>query len=338
VQVFERICTEVFWEGHGRAFEFFGGVPRRITYDNEGILIAQILGARQRKFSHGFLQLQSHYLFEEHFCRVRRANEKGVVEAMVKYARLNYLVPVPQVSSLEELNAQLLQRCRQDLKRRLRAQGVSKEELLREDRLAFLPLPAAPLDACRKVSTASNSLSLVRFDCNDYSVPVRYAHHPVLVKGYVERVEVYHRDRLLATHPRLWGKEDVRFEPVHYLALLERKPGALDYARPLQTWDLPECFGILRRRLERERAGEGTREYIQVLRLLEKHDLPALTQAVEKGLGCGALTRDAIAQFLIPREDWRQTTFRLDGHPHLRHVRVAATRVSAYAELLGGGR
>ena len=338
VQVFERICTEVFWEGHRRAFEFFGGVPWRITYDNERIFVRDILGAHRRKLSHGFLQLQSHYLFEEHFCRVRRASEKGVVEGMVKFARQNFLVPVPQVHHLEQLNEQLAQQCRNDLSRRLRGKSASTEVLLRDDQGALLPLPAAPFDACRKVSTAPNSLSLVRFDCNDYSVPVGYAHHPVVVKGYTDRVELYHKDQFLAVHPRRWSKEDVHFEPVHYLALLERKPGALDHARPLQAWNLPECFGVLRRRLEQDCQGEGTREYIRVLRLLEKHELPVLSQAVEKGLRCGALTRDAIAQFLIPQEDWRQTTFQLDGHPHLRHVQVAETRVSAYEELLGGGR
>jgi len=125
---------------------------------------------------------------------------------------------------------------------------------------------------------------------------------------------------------------------LQYLALLERKNGALDHALPLQEWDLPECFEILRRRLEQSLQGEGTREYIQVLRLLEKYKLPSLSQAVEKGLRYGALTRDAIAQFLIPQEDYAQSTFRLDGHPHLRHVQVAKTRVSVYGELLGGQR
>lgn len=338
VQVFERICMEVFQEACRRAFEFFGGVPRRITFDNESILIAQMLGAHKRKASDGFLQLQSHYLFAEHFCRVRRPNEKGVVEAMVRYARSNFLVPVPQVRSLEELNDQLRVRCEEDLSRRLRGKAFSKGELLEEDRAAFLPLPASPFDACRKRSTTSNSLSLVHFEGNDYSVPVAHAHHPVVVKGYVDRVEISCKDVHLASHVRLWSKEEVRFEPVHYLALLERKPGALDHARPLREWDLPECFGVLRRRLEQEQEGKGTREYIRVLRLLEDHKLEALSRAVEEGLRCGALTRDAIAQFLIPVEDWRQTVFHLEGHPHLRHVKVTETCVSAYMELLGGGR
>ena len=126
-------------------------------------------------------------------------------------------------------------------------------------------------------------------------------------------------------------------DPVHYLAILERKPGALDDARALQGWDLPECFAVLRRRLETERAGEGTREYIRVLRLLEKHSLRSLSGAVEKGLRSGALIRDAIAQYLIPQEDWRRTSFRLEGREHLRGVKLSATDVSVYSALLRGG-
>ena len=339
LQVFERICTEVLWEAHRRAFEFFGGVPSRITYDNEKIAVIQILSAHGRKLTDGFLQLQSHYLFQAHFCRVRRANEKGSVESDIRYGRQNFLVPVPQPRELEELNGQLVPRCHEDLACQSRGKVGRRGERLREDQAAFLPLPAAPFDACRKISTTVSSLSLIRFDRNEYSVPVRYAHSTVVVKGYTDRVEVCRKDERIAVHKRLWGKDGVAFDPVHYLALLERKPGALDHARPLEGWDLPEGFSILRRRLEdeEEREGGGTREYIRVLRLLEKHSLPALARAVKKGLNVNALTRDAIAQFLLPQEDWRQTTFRLEGREHLRHVRVARTNVAQYGTLLAAG-
>jgi hypothetical protein len=140
----------------------------------------------------------------------------------------------------------------------------------------------------------------------------------------------------VARHARIWEAEQVCFEPLHYLALLETKPGALDHARPLAGWTLPECFLLLRRRLEAERDGDGTREYIKVLRLLENHPLPKLRAAVEAALEVGALTRDAVAQFLYPREDWRATRFSLDGHPHLRHVRVAAPNLASYMDLVGG--
>jgi len=94
--------------------------------------------------------------------------------------------------------------------------------------------------------------------------------------------------------------------------------------KPLAGWELPECFATLRRRLEDERAGDGTREYIRVLRLLEKHSLPDVRRAVEQALRVGVVIRDAVAQFLWPQEPWRVTVFRFDGHPHLRHVQVAA--------------
>lgn len=333
VQVFERVTTEAMWEGHLRAFDLFGGVPWRITYDNDTVLVAGVIG-RDRKLTRGFLQLQSHFLFDHHFCQVRRANEKGVVEGTVKYARLNFLVPVPEVRDLDDLNARLVEACRCDLRRRLRGRGAPKETFLIEDQEKFLPLPEAPFDACRKVSTTASSLSLVRFDTNDYSVPVRWGHHPVVIKGYVDRVAICHRAEVIAEHRRLWVREQVSFNPLHYLPLLERKPGALDHARPLEGWDLPACFDVLRRRLEARDGGEGTREFIRVLRLLERHPMASLTRAIEKGLRIDAPTRDAIAQFLVPREDWRAVAFRLDGREHLRLVRIEMTNVRAYGDLL----
>ena len=301
--------------------------------------VSKILGGgKERRLTQGFLQLKSHYLFGHHFCRVARGNEKGVVEGLVKFTRLNFFVPVPQVRDLAELNGYLRQRCVTDQQRQLRGQTGTKARLLTEEQQAFLPLPVSPFEACRKVSTQANSLSLVRFDGNDYSVPVRWAHHPVVVKGYCDRVVLCAGGNEMAQHDRIWANEQVRFEPLHYLALLERKPGALDHARPLQGWTLPACFGLLRRRLEAEREGEGTREYIKVLRLLEQHSLSRLRAAVEQALAVGAITRDAVAQFLYPREDWRTTLFSLDGHPHLRQVRVAAPDLTSYRELVGGAR
>ncbi len=334
VQVFERECTESFWEGHLRAFEFFGAVPRRISYDNSKVAVGKIIGSRERKLTDGFLQLQSHYLFEEHFCLPARPNEKGVVEGIVRYARANFLVPVPQVRDLEELNAKLLEACERDMERKLRGKRAVKKELLAEERAVMLALPPIPFEASRKRSTCVSSLSLVRFECNDYSVPVRCAHHPVVVEGSCRQVVIFCGGQEVARHRRIWDKEQVSFEPVHYLALLEKKPGALDFARPLSGWQLPQCLQVLRRRLESQCGGEGTREYIRVLRLLEKHPMAALQQAVVSALRVGGLTREAIAQYLYPQEDYGSRTFRLDGHPHLRHVRVAAPDLGAYSELL----
>jgi len=340
VMAFERECTETFWEAHVRAFEYFGGVPTRIAYDNSKVAVAQIVGSRQRRITEGFGQLVSHYLFDHHFCLVRRPNEKGVVEGVIKYARLNFFVPVPQVRDLDELNAHLLEACRSDLNRRLRGQSGTKAELLAEERSAFRSLPATPFDACRARGGRANSESLVRFDDNDYSVPVEYAHHPVTVRGYFDRVEIGYQEKLIAVHRRCWGRQQVRFQPLHYLPLLERKPGALDHARPLAGWQLPPCFAVLRQRLEADPGHEGTREYIRVLRLLELHPISELERAVQKGLQTRTHGRDGIVQFISPApplEAWGRTTFTLDGREHLRQVKVATTDVEAYSRLLSVG-
>ena len=333
VQVFERECTETFWEGHVRAFRYFEAVPSRISYDNSTVAVAQMLGGRQRKLTDGFLQLQSHYLFEEHFCLAARGNEKGVVEGMVRYTRSNFLVPVPQVRSLDELNARLEQSCRDDLERRLRGQGRRKAELLIEDVAAMRQLPSVAFEARRVQATRASNLSLVRFDCNDYSVPVRCAHREVVVKGDCESVRIYHKDQPVAEHRRIWEKEQVRFDPVHYLALLERKPGALDFARPLEGWNLPGCFGILRRRLEADHGGEGSKEYIAVLRLLENHPLARLEVAVNAALDLGCARRELIEQYLYG-DDHEAGAFQLDGHQHLKLVKVSCTDPGDYTSLL----
>jgi transposase len=336
VMAFERECTESYWEGHAEAFEFFGGVPTRISYDNSKVLVSKIIGPRGRKLTEGFLQLQSHYLFREHFCRVRRANEKGVVEGVVKFTRLNFFVPVPQVRDLDELNGKLAEMCRKDLQRRLRGKTGIKAERLKEDQSAFLPLPPAAFDACRKQPTRANSLSLVRFDDNDYSVPVSYAHHEILAKGYVDRVTLCHKDRVVAEHVRSWGKEGVFFDYRHYLPLLVRKPGSVDHARPLADLNLPECFETLRRRLQgmEKKQGEGLREFIRVLRLLEDYPMDRLRKAVEKTLVIHAHSREAVLQFLVPRFSWRNTTFLLDGRKYLRLVKVGKPDLSVYRNLL----
>jgi hypothetical protein len=177
---------------------------------------------------------------------------------------------------------------------------------------------------------------LVRFDDNDYSVPVAYAHREILVKGYVDRVVMVHKQCIVAVHRRSWGKEGVFLNCLHYLQLLERKPGAIDHARPMADLNLPGCFDVLRRRLENEqqKQGDGTREFIRVLRLLEDYPMSRLQQAVEKGLAMRVHSRDAIAQFLSPRPSLQRSTFLLDGQKHFCRVQVDKPDVSAYRALL----
>jgi transposase len=334
MQAYPRECTESFQEGHKQAFEFFGGVPTRISYDNSKIAVAKITGSRDRKLTREFLRLQSHFLYESHFCLVRRANEKGSVENLVGYGRRNFLVPVPKVDSLQQLNDELMRRCTTDLDRTLRGKSGCKRERLQEERTAMLDLPRQSFDARKVTQAAANSLSLVRFDSNSYSVPVQYAHRNLAVVASVDQVRLVFDGRLVARHERHWAREQHVFEPIHYLALLEKKPGGLDYARPLESWDLPECFPLLRRRMETEPTGLGTREYIRTLRLLENTSLKQLTAAVEYALDIGIHDADSIRVILEYRREAPVGLFSLDGRPHLKTIAVTATDVSAYQTLL----
>src|SRR5215472_6885976 len=337
VRAYPKECTESFQDGHVQAFDHFGGVPTHISYDNSKVAVAAVTGARGRAPTREFLRLASHFLFAYRFCRVRRPNEKGHVEAMVGFARRNFLVPVPAADSWEALNVVLAERCRQDLSRKVRGKDKPKGELLADERGSLRPLPASGFEARRVEFADASSLSLVRFDGNDYSVPTAYAHHPITIVGGLDEVRLVCRDRLVARHRRLWGKEHVTFDPVHYLALLERKPGAFDHARPLAGWDLPGAFGVLRRRFEAAWGEAGVRHFIQVLRLLEKCSLDELAAAVERALAIGATTADAVRVLLEVTREAPVALFRLDGRPHLAGVTVPRLDLAAYHALRAGG-
>lgn len=337
VAAFPAECTETFQEGHARAFAHFGGVPARVSYDNSRLAVAAIVGQRGRTPTREFLRLQSHFLFEHHFCRVRRPNEKGHVEAMVGFARRNFLVPIPEADSWEGLNAELTRRCEADLVRRVRGEGETKADRLGRDRAALRPLPGERFEARRVELSTANTLSLVRFDRNDYSVPTAYAHHPITAVGGIDVVRLLCRDEVVATHRRHWGRERTVFDPVHYLALLERKPGAFDHARPLADWPLPECLAVLRRRFETTWGQPGLRHFIRVLRLLEHASLAELAAAVERALAFGVTTADGVRVLLEQTRETPVPLFPLDGRPHLAGVSVPAPDLSAYHAVRTGG-
>jgi transposase len=333
---YPRECTETFHAGHVAAFNFFGGVPTRISYDNSKIAVAKHTGPHDREVTAEFCRLQSHFLFGAHFCRVRQAQEKGHVENGVGYVRRNFLVPVPNVPTWQELNSRLEQDCIRDRQRPVAGQSEPIESLLGADRAAFLALPAEPFEPRRLEVVAINSLSLGRFDCNDYSVPTRYAYQTLTATGTPDLVRFLHRATVVAEHRRCWGKRQTLFDPLHYLALLERKPGALDHARPLAGWTLPDCFATLRQRLEQANPTAGTRQYIGVLRLLENADLPALTKAVERALALGVRDADAVRLLLLQQAERPAEPFDLSGRPALLAVSVPAVNLSGYSQLLAG--
>ena len=336
VAAFPAETTEAFLEGHVRAFAYFGGVPTRILYDNTKIAVARILGGQERQRTRAFSELASHYLFASKFGRPAKGNDKGKVEGLVGYARRNFMVPVPRFSSWEEWNDHLAQQCRARRERRLRGHAETIGERFERDRAALLPLPAAPYEACEKVTARVNSLSLVRYRANDYSVPTQYGHHQVLVRGYVHEVVISCASEVVARHPRSYEREAVIFDPLHYLALIEEKTRALDQAAPLEGWPLPACYLQLRRLLEARLNKHGSREYVQVLRLLETFTMEEVTHAIEEALQLGTIGFDAVKHLLLCQIERRPPRLDMQNYPHLPLAQVRTTQAGDYMTLLGG--
>jgi transposase len=336
VQAYPAETSEAFCEGHNVSFAFFGGVPRSILYDNSKLAVARILGDGTRQRTKVFSELQSHYLFADRFGRPGKGNDKGKVEGLVGYARRNFMVPIPHAASFAEFNAYLLECCRRRLNDRLRGHGETIGERLGRDREALLPLPPAPYDACDKQAARVNSLSLVRYRGNDYSVPTAYGHREVLVRGYVHEVVIACGAEAIARHPRSYEHADFVFNPLHYLALLEQKIGALDQAAPLVGWELPGEFATLRRLLEARIGKPGKREFVQVLRLLEVFRPDDVLAAVREAIARGVIGFDAVKHLLLCRIERRPPRLDLKIYPYLPHASVTTTSARAYLSLLTG--
>jgi hypothetical protein len=244
------------------------------------------------------------------------------------------MVPIPHASSWEELNAQLEADCRRRRQRRLRGHTETIAERFDRDCAAMLPLPPTPYEACEKVTVRVSSLSLVRYRTNDYSVPTQFGHRQVLVRGYVHRVEIACGSEVIARHQRSYEREAALYDPLHYLALLEHKSRALDQAAPLDGWQLPECFTALRRLLEARLKKHASREYIQVLRLLETFALGEVTGAVENALRLGTISFDAVRHLVLCRIEHRPPRLDLANWPHLPTANVRTTLAVDYMALL----
>ena len=334
VKAYPAETTEAFLDGHVAAFDFFGKLPLSILYDNTRLAVAAILGDGRRKRTRAFTELQSHYLFEDRFGRPGKGNDKGKVEGLVGYARRNFMVPMPDVASFEDLNSRLAIQCLERRREVLRGHSQTIDERLAEDLMACRSLPTVPFDPCDQRPGRVSSISLVRYRGNDYSVPTRYGHREVQVKGYVDTVVISHASQVIARHKRSYQRGDFVFDPLHYLALLERKTRALDQAAPLQG--LPAVFAELRRLLEARLEKQGRREFVQVLRLLEVFPLAEVAAAIQDAIDRGALGFDAIKLLTLCRIEHRPAQLDLSGYPYLTRAVVKTTAASDYLALVPG--
>ncbi len=197
-------------------------------------------------------------------------------------------------------------------------------------------LPAVPLESCEKRAARVSSTALVRYRCNDYSVPTAFGFRDVLVKGFVDEVVILCAGEEIARHSRSYGTGAFVFDPLHYLALIETKPNALDQAAPLQGWDLPEAFQHLRHLLEARMGNRGKREFIQVLRLMETMPREVVASAVTETIRLGAIGFDAVKLIALSRIERRPARLDLSCYPHLPKMDVRMTAAADYAVLIPG--
>lgn len=266
-----------------------------------------------------------------------KGNDKGKVEGLVGYARRNFMVPMPRFADWAAFNDYLEAQCLTRQGDVLRCHKVSIGERLEADLAVMQALPAAPFEACNLQSGQVTSTSMVRFQSNDYSVPVAYGHREVWIKGFVGRVTIGCAAEVIANHPRSYETDDMIFNPIHYLPLIERKIMAFDQAAPLQGWELPKAFGTLQRLLEARQGKTGKREYVQVLRLLERFKMDELHGAIKDALHKRAISFDAVKHLVLCRVERRPPRLDLDVYPFLPRTNVATTSASAYMSLLTGG-
>ena len=240
VYAYRRQNEESFLDALVQVFQYFGGVPRRVIFDNGKVAVKDGFGAHARKQA-GYAALAAHYGFEAVFCNPASGNEKGLVEGLVGFIRRNVCVPVPRTETVEELNRMLLDKCQQYLAHQIRGKDATVGVMLACEKDELYPLPGYPFDPCKRISSRVDRFCTVRFDTNSYSVPAAYCGKEVSVKASPETVFIYFEGQCIAQHRRCLDRKQHIYTLDHYLPLLEKKGRAIFYARPVQE-TLPEYF------------------------------------------------------------------------------------------------
>jgi transposase len=295
-------AQEAFFEGHVRAFEFLGGVPRELVYDNLRAAVKRILEGGDREEQATFIAFRSHYLFESRFCTPGQGHEKGLVEGLVGYARRNWFVPLPEHATWDGLNTYLLEKCRAEGQRQMSGMEGRIGEALARERAHLLPLPSRPYPCCTSRPARANGFGLVTFRTNRYSLPADHAHEALWLRAFVDRIEISNGQQTLAIHTRCYKKEQDILNPLHYLPLLEQRPGAWEQAKPLQQWRQrwPQVYDIYLAALrERLPTSQATREFVRILRLHENYHEETIAQALQQALDGHCYTVDGVKQIVL---------------------------------------
>jgi transposase len=324
---------ECLMDGLAAAFSFFDGLTQRIVLDNTALAVKEVLKGPERVETELFAAFRGAWPVHADYCAPAKGWEKGSVEGAVKFVRNNCFRPIPQAESWDELNAALETECRRALSTRRLEDGRTVQEALAREREHLRPLPAHPPEACRVLTRTADKFGHVRVDRAHYSVPIAHAWRPVTVKVFHDRVTIAVKDQIVAVHVRSFQDGAKVLEPIHVLPLLEHKSRAAGEATALQQWQVPLALERLRQEL-RTHTRKPEREWIQVLRLLEKHPQEQVVAAVQEALERGSPRLETIQ--LILRSQ-RQTPPAPAERLELERADLAGIQIApATLDALGG--
>ncbi len=240
VQVFYRQNEESFLEGIRNGLEYFGGVPKKILFDNAKVAVKEGFGLHA-KATDKYLALSAHYCFRPQFCNIAEGHEKGLVEGLVKYIRKNAFVPVPRVQSIQELNKFLLRKCENYDSHTIPGETKTVGERYEIVKKYLAPLPVYRYDTRRTKVTRANEFSMVSFDHNQYSIPVQYCNRDITVKGSGNTIEIISQNTKIAAYDRDYAYKKKHYKIEHYLPLLERRKRSILDASPVKQ-NIPQCL------------------------------------------------------------------------------------------------
>jgi len=333
---YHRESLEMVLDAHIRAFEFYGGSCRRGIYDNLKTVVTKVLLGKDRTFNRRFLRLASHYLVEPVACTPAAAWEKGQVENQVNFMRNRLFVPRVKCGDLDELNQWLRERCRilaaghkhPEMRDRTVAEVFAEEQ-------SGLHCVRAPFDGFKETPARVSTTSLVSYDGNRYSVDAGAVGRTVMLRAYADRIVAVDAGTVIGEHPRRFGRHQVSYDPWHYLAVLERKPGALRNGAPFKGWELPAPLAAIREALAMR--PDGDRQFVGILGATAAYGLDAVTAACAEALAVKASSRDVVLNILSRSRDALETAACLPpAHmPALTSPPLADCR--RYDVLLSGG-
>lgn len=311
---------QVFFDAHIHAFGFFGGVFPVLIYDNLTTAVHKVLRGKNRIVQDEFSKFKAYYSFEARFCNTASGNEKGGVEGLVGFARRNYMVPVPEAATLEELNEKVLRRCIAYGNHKMAGRDQKVHELYEEEKEHLLALPEVIFSNVKTSSGRADKYATVIVDKNRYSVPSGYAGFKVKVLLYADRVDIFMGTKKLATHERLYGNNKWRLNPDHYLELIQQRPMAFNSARPIRQWrqSWPQSLHTL---LERfclsQGETKGIKDFITVLMLYRKYEANEVEAAVDLAIKNNISTSDGVIHILSYKGDAESTIPPLTAWPSL---------------------